>query len=216
MFGRPDHSLGADHAGDPLLGHRLLDRQLPGVDEAIVEVLALVAPRAGLGPGLVDEVVSLVEALTVVGRVDVVGQLLAARTAHPAGHQASARDHVDSGQLFGQPQRVGDRQRVAEQDDFNPLGNPSQDSGFDIHDRTATERRLVVLVEHHPVKAQLFGVDALVQIFVHQLATPVGAEQGVGQAKVAAAVSDDFLLRDINVFPFRKRHNMHTSFLLSS
>ena len=104
---------------------------------------------------------------------------------------------------------IAHRQGVAEQDDFHPAGNPGQNRGFDIHHATATERRLVVLVEHHPVKAQLFGVDALVQIFVHQLAAALGIEYRVGDAKITRAVFDDGLFRDINIFPFREGHNVH-------
>ena len=76
-------------------------------------------PSQRNGPGRVQAAMmkscAFFEALAVVGRVDVVGQLLDAAAAHEAGDQPAARDAVDHGQLFGQPQRVvDDRQRVAE------------------------------------------------------------------------------------------------------
>ena len=54
-----------------------------------VEVLALVAERTGGRPGFEDEVDAFLEILAVEGRVGVVGQLLGAGAAHPAGYHAA-------------------------------------------------------------------------------------------------------------------------------
>src|SRR5581483_4366593 len=63
MRGAPLHGLRAEDTRNPHWRMRLLIGQRPRIDVAIMEVLALVAPRAGARPGLHDEVVSLVEQL---------------------------------------------------------------------------------------------------------------------------------------------------------
>jgi hypothetical protein len=64
-------------------------------------------------------------------------------------------------------------------------------------------------VEHHTVKAQLFGIDTLVQIFVHEPAADFGVKVSVRDAKVAAAIFDDQILWHLGIRTFRERHNMH-------
>ena len=87
-------------------------------------MLALVTPRAGPGPGLHYEVMGLVEHLPVIGRVGIIKELLATRPAHPAGDQATARDQINLGQLFGHAERMLQRrQRIANQDNADFIGN---------------------------------------------------------------------------------------------
>ena len=157
-------------------GMRLLVGARPGVDVAVVVVLALPAEGAGLGPGLDDEVVGFLEALPVVGRRRVVGDALASGAADPAGDEAAAGDHVDDGELLDQPEGVvPDGQDVAEQDYLGALGDAGEDAGLDVHGAAHAEGRAVVLVEHEAVEAHLLGVEPLVDVAVVE----VGAELGV-------------------------------------
>ena len=114
VFGAPDDGFRADQPRNPLLRHRLLNRQLPGIDVPVMVVFALVAPRSRFGPRLLNKVMGFVKALPIVGRVDIIGELFRTRTTHPAGYQAAAGNHIKRGQLFGQSQRVAHREGVAE------------------------------------------------------------------------------------------------------
>ena len=176
VFGRPGDGALRDGAGDPDRGVRALQRTRPGVDVAVVVVLALPAEGAGIGPGLDDEVVGLLVALPVVGRLGVVRERFAAGAADPAGDQAAFGDHVDLGERLGEPERVfPDRQDVAEQADLDVVGDAGKDRGLDVDHRTHAERRGVVLVEHDPVEAGVFRGDRFIEIAVVE----VGAEPWV-------------------------------------
>ena len=185
VLGRPGHRVAAHHAGNPDRRVRGLVGARPGIHVAVVVVLALPAERAGLRPGLDDEVVRLLEALPVVGRHGVVRHALAPGAAHPAGDEAATRDHVDLGQLFGEEQRVvPDRQDVAEQHDLGAARDARQDRRLQIHHAAHAERRGVVLVQHQAVEAHLLGEDALVQIAVVEIGAEPGIVAGVGHAEV--------------------------------
>ena len=143
-------------------------------------------PSQRNGPGCVHvltiEVVRLLEALAVVGRVDAGRQLLLPAAAHEAGDQAAARDHVDHRQLFGQPDRVvGQRQRVAEQHDLHALGDGGEDRGEDVALGLHAERRVVVLVQHDAVEADLFGEPVVLEVLVVEAAARDRIEVLVGE-----------------------------------
>ena len=126
-------------------------------------VLALPAERARRGPGLDDEVVRLLEALAVEMRRCVVGDALTPAATHETRHQATVGDHVDHGQLLGQPQGIiPDRQDIAQDDDFGFLRLTRQDGSAHIRDALHAEGRAVVLVEHQGIKAHLFSVHFLI------------------------------------------------------
>ena len=130
LLGGPDDGLAADHARhpDPRIG--LLQRHRPGIDHPVLVMLALEAERPGLGPGLDHQLMRLLEALAVVGRVHAGGELLLTAATDEAGDQPALGDHVDHRQLFGQADRVfRQRQRIAEHDDLHLLGHPGQDGG---------------------------------------------------------------------------------------
>src|SRR5205823_14386616 len=128
--------------------------QHPRVDDAVLEVLALPTERARARPRGDDEIVRFLEALAVVRRVDVVGEVLYAATAHKPGDQPTARDAVDHRQLLGQPQRVvDDRQWRAEHQDPYAFGDLGQHGTRDIDRRLHAKRRGVVLVDHDAVEA---------------------------------------------------------------
>ena len=209
VLGRPDDGLAAEHAGDPDARVRLLHRQRPRVDHAVLVVLALPAEGAGPGPGLDDEVVRLFEALAVVGGVDAGGELLGAAAAHEAGDEPALRDHVDHGQLFGQPDRIlGQRQRVAQQHDLDPLGRAGEDGGPDVALGLHAEGRVVVLVEHDPVDADLLRQLVLGQPLAVELGARLRVEVGVGEEQRG----DPLLRRGLVVGRhrlLREVHQMH-------
>src|SRR4029450_1029094 len=102
----------------------LLDWEAPGINEAIMEVFALVTERARLGPRLDHDFMRFVEVLAVEGGVSVGGELFAAATAHPPGDEPAAGDHINHAELFGEAQWVAHhRQRVAQEDDFYLLSD---------------------------------------------------------------------------------------------
>ena len=175
---------------------------------AVFVVLALIAPGAVLRPGLDDEVVGLVETLAVVGRVDVVGDLLATRAPHPAGDETAARDHVDGGELLGQAQRIGHRQRIAHQRDFHPLGDAGQNGRLDIHHRAHGEGVGVVFVEHDAVETELLGIELFVQVAIEQGTAPDRVEKLVGNPE-KARVLDHLVFRNIGVGAFGEGRDVH-------
>jgi hypothetical protein len=67
---------------------------------------ALEGERAVFGPGAQDQIVSFVEALARVGRVDAEREILAADAAHKTGNDAPARHHIEHRHFFGDAQRV--------------------------------------------------------------------------------------------------------------
>src|SRR5262249_24388546 len=84
----PDDRLLAEHAGNPYPGMGLLQRHRPRVHDAMLVVRAFPPERAGLGPGLDDQVVRFLEALAVESRVDAGRELLLAAAADEPGHEA--------------------------------------------------------------------------------------------------------------------------------
>ena len=98
-----------------------------------MKVLALVAEGPGLGPGLDNEVMGLGEKLAVVRGIGIVRELLAARTAYPSRDQPAAGNHVNHGQLLRQPQRISQRQWIAQQDDFHLFGDAREDRRLHVH-----------------------------------------------------------------------------------
>ena len=167
-------------------------------------MLALVAPRAGLGPGLDNEVVGFVEHLAVIGRVGIIEELLAARPAHPAGDEPPARDQIDFRQLFGHTQRMLQYgQGIADQDDLGFVGNTRQDGGFDIHDAAHAEGVAVVLVQHERIKTDLFGIAIFVQKKVIVVGRLFAVKARVGQGK-ETSVFKHFVFVDPAIRSLRK------------
>ena len=153
--------------GHPNARIGLLQRHRPRIDDAVLVMRALPAERTLAGPRCDDQIMRLLEALAVVGRIDAGGERLLATAAHDAGNQAALRDHVDHRQLLGEPDRVlGQGQRIAEQDDLRLFGHRGEDRGKDVAFRLHAERRVVVLVEHEAFDALLLGVDVMLEIFV--------------------------------------------------
>jgi hypothetical protein len=111
--------------------------------------------------------VRLLKALAVECRIDSGGKRFLAAAAHDAGDEAALRDHVDHRQLFGEAHRVlGERQGVAQEDDFCLLGYRGEDRGKDVALGLHAEWCVVVLVQHKAFDALLLGVDVMLEIFV--------------------------------------------------
>ena len=175
LFGGPQQGIPADHPRQPDGGMGFLIGAHPGIDMAILEMLALPAEGAGSRPGFDDKLVGFLKPLPVIGRGGIVGDAFPARAAHPAGHQAAAGNHIDHGKLLHQPQGVvPDGQDVAQQDDFGPAGHPGQDGRLDIHGPAHAKGGAVMFVEHQPIEPHLLGVHFLVQVAVVEFRPQLG------------------------------------------
>ena len=185
LLGGPLDRLDADGGGNPDGRVGLLERPRPGIDIAIVVVFALPAPGAGGGPCLDEEVVGFLEALPVeVGR-SVVGVALPSAAPHEAGDEPPVGDHVDHGQLLGQPEWVvPDGQYIAQDDDLGLVGDAGEDGRADVGDALHTEGSAVVLVQHQGVEAHLLGEDLLVQVAVVEAGANLGVVILVADAEV--------------------------------
>ena len=189
-LGRPFDSVATHHAGNPDRWMRVRVRPRPGIDVAVLVVLAFPAEGTRRRPGLDDEVVRFLVALPVERRGGVVGDALASGAAHPAADQSASRNHVDLSQLFGQPERVvPDRQDVAQQDDLGAIGDSREDRRLDVHHTAHAERRRVVLVEHQAVESHLLGVDFLVQVAVVEFGPDSWVVCAVAQIEVLDVAS---------------------------
>ena len=192
IAGAPLHGVLRQQSGNPYRWMRLLVRTHAGVHVAVVVVVAFPAKRPGRAPRLHDELVRLLEALPVVWALRVVRNTLAPRAPYPSGNQPAARDHVDDGKCFGQPQRiVPDRQHVAEQYDLGLAGDSREDARLDVHHTAELERGRVMLVEHQHIEAHLLGVDLLVDIAIEQVGRQIGVVDIVRQIEVGQRHAHD-------------------------
>jgi hypothetical protein len=154
--------------------------------------------------------VGFFEALAVEGGVHPGGELLLAPSAHEAGHEPTARDHVDHGQLLGQPHRVvGERQRVAEQHDLHALGHRGQDRGEDIALGLHAERRVVMLVQHDAVEAHFLREPVVLEVLVVEAAARHRIEVAVGEHQRGGATLAPFVRGVRRHWLFREVHEVH-------
>src|SRR6202049_2240226 len=70
-----------------------------------MEPFALIPERARCRPRLDDKIDALLKQLAVLRWIGVIGELLAARTAHPSRHQQPTRDDVHHRHLLAQAER---------------------------------------------------------------------------------------------------------------
>ena len=139
------------------------------------------------------------------------GPAFATAAAHESGHQPAVGDHVDHGQLFGQPQRVvPDGQHVAQDNDLDLVGDAGQDGGADVGNTLHTEGCGVVLVEHHGVEAHFLGVNFLIEVAVVELGADLGTVVAIGNTQVNALGAHEpgtFILPGL----FGKMANQHNA-----
>ncbi len=175
---------------------------------AIFEVFTLVTPGTVFGPGLDNKVMGLIKHFPVVSRVAIVGNLLAAGTAHPAGDETTAGYHIDRRQLFRQPQWVGNWQGVTHKRNFYFFGNTCQNCRFDIHNSAQREGVGVVFVKHYTIETKLFGIKFFIKISVKQGTGLDRVQKLVGYAE-KSGILNDFLFRNVGVRPFSKGCDVH-------
>ena len=188
LLGGPADGLGAEDAGRPDRRMRLLQRQLPRIDDAQMVVLALPAERAGHGPGLLDEVEGFLESLAVIGGIGVGRELLDAGAAHEARDDATARDEIEHRDLLGHAHRiVVDRQRIADEGDL-ALDALADHRRRDIDALLHRENVVVVLVADRAVEAHLGGVLVLAQEHLPEVARRLPVEDAVREHERGEAV----------------------------
>src|SRR5712664_447323 len=159
---------------------RLLQRHAPRVDVSEMIVATFPAEGTRRRPGFQDQVVALLEALTVVDRIGVRPPGLDAGSPHEAGEHAAVRDQVRHGELLGHPHRVVlDRQDVTEDQQLGPSRGTGEDTGRHVDAHVDARRGGVVLVDHQPVEAGPVGEFVLVEIALVVRAGLLRAEEPV-------------------------------------
>src|SRR5262249_34507397 len=113
---------------------------------------------------------------------DAGGELLLTAAADEPGNEASARDHVDHRELLGEPYRiVGERQRIAQQDDLHTPGGGGEDGREDVALGLHAEGCVVVLVQHDAVEADALGQPVVLEVLVVETAPGGRIEVAVGE-----------------------------------
>ena len=137
---------------------RLLHRARPDRDVLVRPELALVGEHV-LGPGAGDDLVGFLEARARIRQRHVVDLVLARDAAREARDQPAVRQAVEHRQLFGQPQRLMQRQQVAVDQELQLLG------------ALRGRRRHQVRRVHQPVgrAVMLVEADAVIAEPVHLL-----------------------------------------------
>jgi len=72
----------------------------------------------------------------------------------------------------------------------------------------------MMLIEHNPVKAQLLGINPLIEIFMIELVAFGRVKAGVahvGKAEVTVLVGNDVVLAHVEIRALRKSHYVHIS-----
>ncbi len=172
LRGELDGFLAADDR-HPDLRMRLLHRARPQRDVAVRPELALVGEHV-LGPGAGDDFVGFLEAGARFRQGDVVHLVFARNAAGEAGDQPAVRQAVEHRQLFRQAQRLVQRQQVAVDQQFHPLGALRGRRGHQVGRVHQPVRRAMVLVEAKPVVAEAVDLFPGVEVF------GVGADGDVG------------------------------------
>ena len=120
----------------------------------------------------------LVETLAVVGRVGVEADLLLPGASHDPRDQPALGDHVDHGDLLGELEwAVVGGEGVAQLDDLGPFGDGRQNAGPHRDARLHAVRRVVVLVDHDAVEADLLRQSVLGQPLPIEAAPFDGVEE---------------------------------------
>ena len=128
-------------------------------------MLAVPLERAGLRPGLDDQVVRLVEAVARLRRVEREGVVLRADAAHEAGDDPPAGDDVEHRDLLRHAQRmVAERDRVAEDRDLAVSLRGTSSAAITFGDGMLPVGGLVVLVDADAVEADALVLDELVEV----------------------------------------------------
>jgi hypothetical protein len=123
----------------------------------------------------------LLEALPGLRRVDRERVVLGAAADDHARDQAPAADHVDHGELLGDPRRrVVERQGIADDGDPDAARLAGQDRRDQVRRRHVAVGVLVMLVHADAVKTEVLRRDQLVEVPVVQPVADGGVVQLVG------------------------------------
>ena len=132
---------------------RLLHRPRPHRDILVGPEFALIREYF-LGPRPGDDVEGLFETGARLRQWHIVDLVLARNAAGKAGNQPPIGHAVEHRQLLGKPQRLVQRQEIAVDQQFEPLGALRRRGGQQVRRVHQAVGRAVVLVEPHPVIPQ--------------------------------------------------------------
>ena len=167
---------------------RLLQRQRPRVDLAIVEVLALPAEGARLVHAATIRSCASSKRSRLYAGLTLLTSARHRRRGRSLRSDARARS-VDHRQLFGQPQRIiDDRQRIAQHENFAAPGDLGQHGAGDVDRRLHAERGRVMLVDHNAIEAGVIRHLILVVVAVVEIAGDFGIVVGVGQGQAQGRI----------------------------
>jgi hypothetical protein len=108
--------------------------------------------------------------------------------AHDPGHQPAAGEHVDHRRLLGELDGVvPNRERIAELEDLDALGGGRDEGRHDVDAGRHAEGRVVVLVGHHGIEADLFGELVVLEALAVEPAAGHGIEEAVGEEEGGVA-----------------------------
>ncbi len=138
----------------------------------------------------------LVKALTIMHRVGVGGYTLLTKAPYKAADDPTAREDIDHGDFFSHSQWIFmDRQDIAQKHDAALRCGTGQDRAYDIDRGHHTKRVVVMLVNHHPIKAGFRAVLEFFEVHAVKLLSFFRAEVGVGKHQVVITEAPGFLLR---------------------
>ncbi len=186
LGGPLDGVLAAGHR-DPDRRMRLLDRPRPQRHVLVGMELALEGEDL-LGPGPAHDLEAFVEPGAGLGHGHAVGAVLALGAAGDAGDQPPIRQAVQHGQLFGQPQRVVQREQVAVDQDLHAPGALGGGGGHQVRRVHQAEGRGVVLVDPDPVEAEVVHLGPAVQVLGVGLHGRAGIEGAAAELARQGAV----------------------------
>ena len=155
------------------------------------------------------------KALAVIGGVGVGGDAFDTRAAHKAGDEATIRQDVQHGELFGQAERiVPDGQDIAEQENFGVPGVARQNRPDEIHGGIHAGGGVVVFIDHQPVKPHLLAVLVFIEVAMEQAMGLVRIVKRIGEGQPQRRIFRAFLVRIFVVGQLGEIVDLHARFLL--
>ena len=138
----------------------------------------------------------LFEAVPVFGGRHAAKKSLGGAAAYEAGDYAAAGVAVQHGYLLGDAYGVGDGDDVAEDCDFDVLGDLGDDGGIEVGGGLHAPVSAVVLVGHDPVEADFICPGVLFVVLVVEYMGLVRVEVGIGESEAAILIGFDVFVAD--------------------